>query len=107
MSCRVEGVGVGTRSALLSKSELNIMLGPSDLKALVVRCVGDSPGGFNVERLLSLMRCIKDFEESGLSRFPAACFVTSWISEVAGSGSYGHDSCSRTAGSSLAHPENE
>lgn len=100
-------MGVDTRSSLPPKSELNIMLGPSDLKVLLVRRMEDGFMGSNVVCLLSPRRSIGGFESFRLSESSAACSVTFSISEVAASGSCGRDSCFGTAGISLAQPEDE
>ena len=83
------------------------MLGPSDLKVLLVRRMEDGFIGSNVVCLLSPRRCIGGFESFRLYEFSAACSVTFSLSEVAASGSCGCDSCSGTAGTSLAQPEDE
>ena len=89
------------------KSELNIMLGPRDLKVLLVRRMEDGFIGTNVVWWLSFMCPNGVFESFRLSEFSAACSVKSLKSEVAASGSCGRDSCSDTAGISLAQSEDE
>jgi len=100
-------MGVDTRSSLPPKSELNIMLGPSDLKVFLVRRMEDGFIGSNVVCLLLPRRSIGGFESFRLSEFSAACSVAFSISGVAASGSCGRESCSGTAGISLAQSEDE